>query len=207
MNAQRERPILFSGLMVRAILDGRKTQTRRVVKHESQPETGAIWRECVCREIDPSDTPCVVCEARFGECHHGHAGDRLWVKETHARIHPGLLQHLEPEPDSPQWGTLFRADGVSDNYIADYGVKWKPSIFMRREYSRITLEITGVRVERLQEISYDDALAEGVFADKPAFIDAPMSAIDAYATLWNQINGCDAWEQNPLVWVIKFKQV
>lgn len=158
----KERPILFSGEMVRAVLEGRKTQTRRVVKH---PPVGYML----------DDTPV------FGKCPYGQPGDRLWVKETFCKKLYGDV--------------VCRAtcDGIAkDNMI---GGCWKPSIFMRREYSRITLGIVGVRVERLQEISLNDAKAEGV------------ETTDRYADLWVKINGAESWNANPFVWVIEFKDV
>jgi hypothetical protein len=147
----KERPILFSAPMVRAILDGRKTQTRRVIKEKLMRGEGA----------------------HVNNCQYGKPGDRLWVRETFC-YHDYLARYL------------YKADGVT-------GVKWKPSIFMPRIASRIMLEITGIRVERLQDISEEDAIAEGW----------PKSS-DWYRSLWESINGQGSWVLNPWVWVIEF---
>lgn len=172
--------------MVRAIIEGRKTQTRRVVKPqppsviEYPPEGRDGWS---CSAVlgardwwgagklewtvgaSHGEQPCPVRWLHLLpnlKCPYGSPGDRLWVKETHARVHPGMLQSLDPDPESHEWTTVYRAD-ANGGYVGklmEY-TKWKPSIFMRREFSRITLEIEAVRVERLQEISEEDAVAEG----------------------------------------------
>lgn len=197
----KERPILFRGEMMRAILDGRKTQTRRIIK--PQPGiTEALMREM--RECFPGRTDGQIVTSAWlagfidEDCPYGHHGDRLWVKETY-----GLLTGAGHR-------YVFRADGTPmqkfypDEPIAN--MKWKPSIFMRRELSRITLEITDVSVERLQDISEDDAKAEGV--EWGALSHAGMTtARDAFSTLWNGINGAGAWAANPWVWAITFKRV
>lgn len=190
-SAVREKPILFSGPMVRAILEGRKTQTRRIAKEVATLQPGHKWRECLCMEIDPSDTPCVTCACRFDA--RWEAGDRLWVRETFA---------LHPEDGS----TIYRCDRGGDYQGAAQGYfKWKPSIFMPRAASRITLEITRVRVERLQEISEEDAREEGV----PGYSDgSPMDYRWGFQMLWDSINGkTHPWESNPYVWCISFKRI
>ncbi len=161
----KERPILFSAPMVRAILEGRKTQTRRIVKDEDwkmvfYDDECDSW--CGSNEVDFMNDP----HAKVIKCPYGVPGDRLWVKETFALC----------EADGPKW--FYRADSDDDGTIpylvsgaGGYGGgvgamkvdRWKPSIFMPRWASRITLEIEAVRVERLQEISEDGAVAEGVF--------------------------------------------
>ena len=159
----KSRPILFSGPMVRAILEGRKTQTRRIV------------------------TP-----------HKWEVGTIAWVRETFADTH--LESQRKP------W--TYRAD-ESEIDRDMYPLKWKPSIFMPREASRITLEITSVRVERLNEISEEDAIAEGTSFDAAieSIMCEPDRARRAYKLLWNSINGPGSWDKNPWVWVIKFKQI
>lgn len=191
----KERPILFSGPMVRAILEGRKTQTRRVVKPqpdyvcqlEKMPFTGQHWDKRI-------------------KCHYGQPGDRLWVRETWAKPFDvpdaklqGRLTYRSDFRESPVLGTV-RSDGA----MADR-VKWKPSIHMPRWASRITLEITGVRVERLQDISEQDAIAEGV--QHSLHLQGGRFARENFAHLWWTINGDDSWEQNPWVWVVEFKRV
>lgn len=182
----KERPILFSGEMVRAILEGRKTQTRRVVKmppFDSSDETLGSYLI-----------------AHMDGCPYGQVGDRLWVRETWAYC--------------PYRNCFFyRADNFPEDKF-----KWKPSIHMIRAASRITLEITGIRVERLQDISEEDAIAEGIQKNPVQFdtrLNYPAGSSAAgwhnpknsFRSLWRSINGKDSWELNPCVWVIEFKQI
>lgn len=200
----KERPILFSGPMVRAILDGRKTQTRRAVKPQptklAGPNFDGLWSDT----IDP-----VV---RYFACPYGQPGDRLWVKET-----------FVPTTDGKNY--VYRADardrsGYRWTSITpdDKDVKWKPSIFCTRAASRIALKITDVRAERLQDISEADAISEGIDRDTTGVgwarytpgwpthgIVTGASARDSYASLWESINGKNSWAANPWVWVIVFK--
>ena len=198
----KERPILFSGPMVRAIIEGRKTQTRRVVKpqpgdHPSDDGYGVTYR-----------------------CPYGAPGDRLWVRETFG-WYSGILQgsYAYTPPEKPTYPPHKVIDGVRHAicYRADYPKHrwnkndsgWKPSIHMPRTASRITLPIVSVRVERLQSISEEDAKAEGAAMD----YDGPYSFSQAfnyrggYRTLWESINGPGSWDANPWVWVIEFKRV
>ena len=164
----RERPILFSGAMVRAILDGTKTQTRRVMK---PPRLSA-------RDWQTGDSNIA--------CPYGEAGDRLWVRETWVNHFGHILHRADFEPGS-----------------FEYGAKgWKPSIHMPRAHSRLSLDITGVRVERLQDISAADKEAEGL----PA---AEGYGPAAFADLWDQINAKRgySWASNPWVWVVSFARV
>ena len=210
----KERPILFSGEMVRAILDGRKTQTRRVVK------------EPICIDKDTYADAGLTWYGNFGlrkPCKFGSVGDRLWVKETHRwdGVDPKIAIR-EKMTDA----LTFRADFDGDVSIDD--CKWKPSIFMPRWASRITLEIVSVRVDRLQDISEEDAKAEGVRMarwfvpeGKPEGQSRNLAANgmlwnqtwealcyrNAYATLWEKINGAGSWDKNPWVWVIEFKKI
>ena len=215
--ATRERPIVFSGPMVQAILDGRKTQTRRLVKPQPpdpdavkklagggygwwNPEgserfvvTGPVWAvRCIGPDV-----------ANKGiTCPYGRPGDRLWVRETWA-----ARECREYDPSGAfSMGTgeqeiLYRAGGPGGGKgEPDYG--WKSSIHMPRWASRITLELTGVRVERLQDISEEDANAEGVRDS------ANYSARLHFARLWDEINGKRApWSSNPWLWVLEFKRV
>ena len=208
---KKERPILFSGEMVRAILSGRKSQTRRVVKPQPINSRVGMCNMAYCGHpnewcVEGSVSEYTVANPRNPnapelppkwKCPYGKVGDRLWVKETFSVLPSGQL-----------W---YRADGhsVNDGY-------WKPSIFMRREYSRITLEIVSVRVGRLQEISEADARAEGCFQGlwKPCGLagayknnDPIATYIAGYAQLWESINGAGSWSANPWVWVIEFKRV
>lgn len=196
----KERPILFSAPMVRALLDGSKTQTRRVVKVEntmghdsvSGPRIKRYSRVYLLdRESDLKD----IAEA----CPYGQPGDRLWVKETHWR-------------DDEDGAILYAADRNDFEVVhqkkSDTGsprYNWKPSIFMRREYSRITLEIVSVRIERLNDISEADANAEGV--RHSLHLPGGRFARENYEHLWWTINGDGSWEANPWVWVVEFKVV
>lgn len=194
-----ERPILFSGAMVRAILDGTKTQTRRVLKVRCQEigerDDGSRW---------PWSEHPDTADDHWHACPYGQPGDRLWVRETWAQ--PAAL---DPGP------TFYRADypacaaGFTNLPPADE-ITWKPSIHMFRKHSRILLEITGVRVERLQDISETDAAAEG-WVKRPGVSSDPAVHVDAardwYADLWEQINGAGSWAANPWVWVVEFRRI
>lgn len=216
----KERPILFSGEMVLAILEGRKTQTRRVLKKQPEKST---WEGLDGYRFDVrffDDVICGTtrkhsCGVRFANrlhqrqdcalwvpCPYGQPGDRLWVKETFS------AERLGGSPGNPHYGA--KGSGVCINYLADdYSCnfnepdwcdffkheKTMPSIFMPRWASRITLEIVSVRVERLHAITIEDAKAEGV------------ETTDQYAELWAKINGWESWDANPWVWVIEFKKI
>ena len=217
----KEIPLLMSGPLVRATLAGLKTQTRRPIKRENKPDPGFEWAECLCREIDPSDTPCCTCEARFPGI--ASAGDRLWVRETWMPDAPrngewpdvefygcGMSpRSLIPECYRHPWHVLHRA-----TYEGCELVGWKPSIHMPRWASRITLEVTAIRVERLQDISEADAKAEGASYHNGLGVghsgwrhdDGAVhnDARSAYAQLWNSINGPGSWDANPWVWVVEF---
>jgi hypothetical protein len=184
-----ERPILFSGPMVRAILAGTKTQTRRVVKLlEGFEPSGSTMHWPHAQKRAGVTVPL--------KCPYGQPGDRLWVRETWAPV-------FKRVPHSN--GCLYRADddGRQINPRSMDG-KWKPSIHMPRWASRITLEITGVRVERLQDISGQDVIAEGIEVD--ILGNAPLTlAIDRYRRLWDSLNAEHApWASNPWVWVVEF---
>ena len=180
----KERPILFSAPMVLALIAGTKTQTRRLVKTPASPATGFDWSSCLCREIAKCDQPCVRCGAIAGPSPYGTPGDRLWVRETFA-------------PSDTDDARAGRWEYRADNHDP-LCMKWRPSIFMPRRASRLTLEVTGVRVERLQEISEADAIAEGV----GYHVGGPVLA---YRTLWKSINGAGSWKANPWVWRIEFR--
>jgi len=191
----KERPILFDGAMVRAILAGRKTQTRRVVRKET--------------------------------CPYGRQGERLWVREAFARLDilPVELP-LELDPECYQWA--YRADQYPvprqitsvDAWFAEKikTARWKPGIHMPRSHSRITLEITGVRQEWLQDINEADANAEGARyaaqADGAGMEQGErdkygnVTALEYFRKLWDSINGDScAWSSNPRVWVIEFERI
>ena len=213
----KERPILFSAPMVRALLDGSKTQTRRVMarqkKHDFTDYTvfgqagynNGPWK-AIEHAPDWGDNKEDQCSCPYAT----HRGDRLWVRETWA-MHPDF------SPESRRF--VYRADPGSQYDVP----RWTPAIHMFRWASRITLEVTGVRVERLQDISEADALAEGVKINvdstgRPmvrisgkcppvAYIKDRSLAVAEYASLWESINGPGSWAANPWVWVIEFKRV
>ena len=197
----KERPILFSGPMVRAILEGRKTQTRRLMV----PQIGDTTLKTLVnndgdmeiRYLDPSKMDGVRWEV-FVKGKYGKPGDRLWVRETWGPCDGGAYYRASESPT-----------------VVPNGGKWKPSIHMPRWASRITLEIESVRVERLNAISEEDAIAEGV---PPAIRPPQADEWDRrgltwlpYTTEfrggWEDINGGGSWDLNPWVWVITFKRV
>ncbi len=224
----KEHPILFSSPMIRAILAGRKSQTRRIAKGITE-ETCYVGLEghdgFVPVRDDGKETPIL--------CPYGSVGDRLWVRETsavYAAVYSecGIVYRADHAT-----GDLSKGDGgynfhqfSDDPEQADKDRKWAakhsgsekwiPSIYMPRFASRITLEITGVRVERLQEITEADVMAEGCRADedpywRPSYHDPDSggnpSARLSYEFLWEEINGVGSWAKNPFVWCVSFKRV
>ena len=206
----REWPILFSGPMVRAILEGRKTQTRRIAHLMLDGETTGDGLTTCGWEPD----------ARRG-WGRVKPGDRLWVRETwtHAKDwYPASSYAYRADEDISDDDTKYH---VCRQDVRERGIKtfdciacdwrgWRPSIFMPRAASRITLEATATRVELLQDITDADALAEGVCAARIQDARNPSMGplVDAYANLWDAINGKRAsWESNPWVWVISFERV
>lgn len=210
-----DKPILFNGEMVQAILEGRKTQTRRVVK--PQPTSKHVWRGWVLDATGPNANKRVgkaswepsppthlfedLIEAR---CPYGRPGDLLWVRETHFLVGTGAV--------------YYRADG----HELPHDWSWRPSIFMPRWASRLTLRVTDVRVERVQDISKADAVAEGlesfaynygrnvstarmyrVSGDEGGY----PTAREAFENLWSSINAKRGygWDVNPWVWVVTFE--
>lgn len=211
----KERPILFSAPMVRAILDGSKTQTRRPVKKNLERigdgDFYAFDHKGINYRVNARHSTVAAWAHLLQFCPYGHPGDRLWVRET--------WQH-ENYPLGPYDNSctvFYRADLMDDPHGPD-GEKspdgkyrtWSPSIHMPRAASRILLEITAVRVERLQDISESDAIAEGanVHPDhygKPR--DSIYGPVQAYRDLWESINGPGNWDENPWVWVVEFRRI
>lgn len=188
----RERPILFSGPMVRALLAGTKTQTRRIAKPIKHPDLGNLYDAgAFVLEREPQH---VIDRA----CPYGKPGDRLWVRETWAfGIHAMAAKRDEDGP------FVYAADGTTQGRLGD---RWRPSIHMPRNACRLVLEIGGVRIERLQAISEADSWAEGIPSKGLQFYDGrPATAKDAFESLWNEINGPAAWAANPWVWVVEFR--
>lgn len=218
-------PMLYSTTMVQALIANRKTKTRRTKALEEVNKRANDW-------VTPLQMPCTsdgkwVFTAEHGEaqqlrikCPYGKVGDVIWVRETFCPT--GSDEYLNKETNKP----FFYLADVEQEYLpsvnasmADYGWKWKPNLHMPKLACRIFLEIVSVKVERLQDITEEDAIAEGVeqIADygttgyklytQP---DAAFSDIDAkwsFESLWQSINGEQSWNDNPWVWVIEFKQI
>ncbi|MEM8257720.1 hypothetical protein Q4R52_16310 [Morganella morganii] len=198
----KERGIIFNAEMVRAILDGRKTQTRQVIN----------WRRTRFTEIGERDDgtqwpwseDCEKACDYWHECPFGDIGDRLWVRETF-----GLRVVRDALGGTGEFLT-YRASKPDAVYCAWDGgyipMKWRPSSQMTRWRSRILLEITGVRVERLQDISQEDAHAEG-FEGYDDDVSGGMPPYSEFGQAWVDIYGKDSWRENPWVWVIEFKRI
>ncbi|HCB2458494.1 hypothetical protein [Klebsiella aerogenes] len=223
----KERGMIFNGEMVRAILDGRKTQTRRIMKvqpESSKSRPGDFWfsskkLESMVHISDfaPGNSPIADYHLFIQEhcCPFGAVGDRIWVRETWARYNIDQNSH----------DLAYRATTPAD--WPEEG-RWRPSIHMPRWASRILLEITNVRIERLNAISPEDAESEGLertnftgFGDEPGLPSYPEPDVyfdplkkqwkeyppEAFAGLWESIYGEGSWKANPWVWVIEFKRV
>lgn len=199
----KERPILFNGDMVRAILAGRKTQTRRIMN--PQPIENEHGGFNLPNYFAGSEKTFREGALNFIGCKLGKPGDRLWVKETH-------LNWWKLNPNDPSGKRIFShvAAYKADGYELEQGEKWIPSIHMLRESSRINLEITNVRVERLQDIGEDDAIAEGAnewFETGPFNGRESKTFCAGYRRIWESIYDQRSWDKNPWVWVIEFKRV
>lgn len=208
----KERPILMSAPMVLATLADRKGQTRR----EMNPQPPEGWG-------GDSERAAMALSCRYGQ-----PGDRLWVRENFST---DFAQHYPCDPvwyqaDNDRKKEIERRDGVRGIWSPESKLfvpfNWRPSIFMPRHLSRITLEINGIRVERLQDISDEDAIAEGIERYEPIedrhksqtwwkwyghTILATVDPVASYRSLWEKINGPGSWDANPWVWVIKFNRV
>ncbi|MDA3867612.1 MAG: hypothetical protein PF489_12815 [Salinivirgaceae bacterium] len=203
MEAIKERPILFSTPMVQAILAGQKTQTRRICKHQnwSFSEISDVNNNGITQKTD-----------RDVSCRYGQVGDLLWVRET-------WMQNPNKEyfPEEP----IYYKASKSKQFIEEFPTSWKPSIHMHKINSRIWLKITDIRVERIQRISDEDAILEGI--EKYGPFDEYKGSLHpgggmmryraysnpsrAFQDLWENINGNDSWKENPWVWVIKFEVI
>lgn len=198
--APKERPILFSGPMVRALLAGAKTQTRRIVKPQPDvkhwqglqrmsPKDGKARFRIVAPDFPDDERDDILCP-------YGQPGDRLWVRETWQCI-AGTKQaaSIVRQPVPPVRGWIEYAATPSE----EPPPRWRPSIHMPRWASRILLELTGVRVERLRDITPDDCRAEG------GPYDSPLDQLAWYRDLWESINGHGSWLANPWVWCLSFR--
>lgn len=209
-------PMIFTGESVRGILDGSKTMTRRVVQFDPRFGVEAGWVRIKQGGIAGKWDSVVTIHHHdaWAACSYGLPGDRLWVREAH-RLDPphdgtwdyygytdGVLENISVIPDrfrSPEH-VIYRASWDGSD------LRWRPSIFMPRWASRITLEITGVRVERLNEIRSDDCIAEGIL---PIGVEhSPDMPRREFQQRWDQINGKKhPWDSNPWVWVIEFTKI
>ncbi|WP_275157606.1 hypothetical protein [Citrobacter koseri] len=202
----KERGMIFNGEMVRAILEGRKTQTRRLVG-SSTSDLLDLQKQYPHKKYN------IVCP-------FGQPGDRLWVRETFQGplVSEELFEEYRAYPEkfeTPQYCEYAADGGAKPEYCdLDDNLRhgWRPSIHMPRWASRITLEITGVRVERLNDISQEDAHAEGMELTgwRPTYSDPDSGGevwtpYDNFAQLWESIYGEGSWKENPWVWVIEFK--
>lgn len=236
-------PILFSTAMVQALLEGRKTQTRRVMKPQIKDcdhsrHIEADWKD---KPIQWSEAAFKIGRAYCGccgngveysndfggiKCPYGKPGDVLWVRETFRKYckvdEYGYTRYdqevIEFAADNPPMinecdgdgCTMFKKDGT------EKFIPWKPSIFLPKEAARIWLQVMGVKVERLQDITEDDAIAEGgkthqtelgpsYYDYETGYCNGLFDAKDSFRTLWKSINGADSWAANPWVWAISFK--
>lgn len=230
----KERPILFSAPMVRAILEGRKTVTRRVMKCQPDADASitvesynvAVTNRRGYQEAGPEIFGAWWRDGESGcKCPFGRPGDRLWVRESHAQVFEVDIPDGRPvgpigtagSPGRPDWKCryVYRADGEMPNvqwhHVGDsQPVRWTPSIHMPRTASRILLEITDVRVERLQDISRADIRAEGLQCPPElASDDASPNYRDWYPAAWRELWDSTGgnWDANPWVWVVEFRRV
>lgn len=202
----RELPMIFNAAMVRAILDGRKTQTRRILKPRRDWNFGCELAACeIAGEINSGD---------YRNSAFGQPGDRLWIKETH-------LAWWKLNPADPTGPRLFShvAAFAADGYELEPGERWIPSIHMRREACRLVLEITDLRAEKLGSIQSESAKAEGIeeIARGGAWRNYEMDGnwfhgehtgpMLSFSSLWRSIYGADSWQANPWVYVISFRVI
>lgn len=218
----KTKPILFSTPMVQAILDGRKTQTRRIIDKDG-------WVNAIT-ELEP------VAIAAAGYNPKYQTSDIIWVRETWRMTGWNETEMLIEYKDGiSSWAEIkdlmwlskqveklaakgyLRSNHETERFDVVKEIPWKPSIFMPKEACRMFLKVTDVRVERLQDISEDDAIAEGIEEVRPApfliryknylengYLDSP---IESFKTLWQSINGKESWKRNPWVWVYEFEKI
>lgn len=205
--------------MVRAILDGRKKKTRRTTGldyiNRNPDDYGPINVGVFSLKAGPEVFGAYDNSGEWGvKCPYGRPGDRLWVRETWAPLddsgacfyRSGIPEYVASQPTGA-W-LDYPYDSVYAPKCPE-SIRWRPAIHMPRAASRILLEITGIRVERLQDISEEDAIAEGIeknciYNNGRRYVESP---IHSFCTLWQSINGPESWDENPWVWVVEFKQI
>ncbi|SPD47506.1 hypothetical protein [Cupriavidus neocaledonicus] len=222
----KERPILFSGAMVRAILDGKKTQTRRVLNQATGPSLSVDCNDGGLAELSwlhgPGPGYDVEEAIKHVACPYGKPGDRLWVRETHYAF--GRWEtRFSPKKGRDEWHFVDLTLDSGREYQFPDTFKpvamlprgeitpswWKrPAIFMPRVAARIVPEVVATSVERLNDCSEADAEAEGIaFLREVPDVDETLTARQLYECLWDSINGAGAWDTNPWVWVIEFTKL
>lgn len=227
-NKTKERPILFSSLMVQAIVEGRKTMTRRVIKPQPTEEGWLKAKQGITSDITHEvysstnykvdklyNSLCIQFQGKLGtviafhqpniKCPYGQVGDILWVRESWNTLHEFT--------NTPGYKVMGKGDFVykADGNRVD---KWKPSIHMPKEACRIYLRITDIKVERVLSISEEDAINEGIEREGERFKNYQYdgargfeTAYFSFRTLWEKINGEESWQQNPYVWAISFERI
>jgi hypothetical protein len=201
----KQRPILFSSEMVQAILDGRKTQTRRLLKLQPKKNLEFLgWKLTEYIQVAFGRGAKIESLHKFP---FGEVGDVLWVRETYL--------NFNSIDETPNY--TYKADHPNFNINFASGEKWKPSIHMPKRASRIWLKITNVKVQRLQDISAEDAIKEGIKKHNHRrlgemwydyiYLGGCQDPITSFASLWCSINGLDSWYKNPWIWVIEFERI
>lgn len=233
MTTKKEHPALFTDAMVRAIGTGQKTQTRRIVKPQpigspwfwegDEKDPTPQWFDGFERGRDSDGAPIEEVNKPM-RSPYGQPGDRIWVRETWQAIHrsidpeTGLVDDVYeaeqiPIDNANGWWTVVYAatDPAANVHRDDRGFSWRPSIHMPRWAARYLLDVTAVRVERLQDISEEDARAEGVKRDDGQWVDDDGRTRSnyrlAFQRLWTSIYGAESWDANPWVGVTSFKLV
>ena len=232
MSSVKERPIVFAAPMVRSILEGQKTVTRSPIK--DQPPTGHKWRGWV---VDSTNSK-IVGKASFDEgggplshkpvyarCPYGKPGDRLWVRETFATLSPGDYEPVKPARGYGQDIRYSATDPLAGLCADTRGYKWRASVQMPRWASRILLEVTGIRVERLRSTEDIELLADlgDMLEDCDSVAGKEFSRIEhlqsagaplrmipemyGFKAFWDDRNGAGSFDANPWVWVVEFKRV
>lgn len=223
------KPILFSTPMVQAILEGRKTQTRRVLKPQPlvhnevikmpipMDEYSKTMKQYVKKGYTQIYTKGVLQGMIAPKCPFGEVGDTIWVRETWQHTSEFGINNQDENA-----GYIYKASENGKDWEENTeGWKWKPSIFMPKDACRIFLKITNIRVERLQDISEEDAIVEGAKPctdnltmenrvhnyNNPSTAQFPLVHYYGFQSLWQSINGKESWDSNPYVWVIEFETI